>query len=75
MEGTETKMKSDPEKGYQLGHAGDAIDLYDENNPEHTQLRRVPGPLPWQLFMVCVIEMGERFVYNGLSAPLQNYIQ
>ncbi|KAH7024402.1 POT family-domain-containing protein [Microdochium trichocladiopsis] len=48
---------------------------YNEDDAEHRQLRRVRGPLPWLLFAVCVLEMGERFVYIGLSGPLQNYIQ
>ncbi|KAK5729879.1 hypothetical protein LTR17_011518 [Elasticomyces elasticus] len=40
-----------------------------------TVLRRVPGPIPWILFLICVIEFGERFVYIGINGPLQNYIQ
>ncbi|KAL6245319.1 peptide transporter ptr2 [Rhinocladiella similis] len=39
------------------------------------KLRRVPGPIPWVLFLICVIEFGERFVYLGITAPFQNYIQ
>jgi dipeptide/tripeptide permease len=50
------------------------VELYDENE-EHKSLRKVPGKLNWMLFAVCVIEMGERFVYNGISGPLQNYVQ
>lgn len=67
-------MKSDPENVSHLENET-AAELYDDNNSEHARLRRVPGSLPWQLFTVCVLEMGERFVYNGLSSPLQNYIQ
>lgn len=52
-----------------------AMELYNADNPEHKSLRKVRGPLPWLLFAVCVIEMGERFVYIGLSGPLQNYIK
>ncbi|KXJ87923.1 POT family protein [Microdochium bolleyi] len=48
---------------------------YNEGNAEHRQLRRIRGKLPWLLFAVCVLEFGERFVYIGLSGPLQNYIQ
>lgn len=52
-----------------------AIEYYDERNDEHRSLRKVPGKVSWLLFAVCVIEMGERFVYIGISGPLQNYIQ
>lgn len=53
----------------------DGREIYDENNEEHRSLRKVPGSLTWMLFVVCIIEMGERFVYIGVNAPLQNYIQ
>jgi proton-dependent oligopeptide transporter, POT family len=51
------------------------VEFYDETNEEHKSLPRVSGKLNWMLFAVCVIEMGERFVYNGISGPLQNYVQ
>jgi hypothetical protein len=51
------------------------VELYDDENEEHKSLQKVPGKLNWMLFAVCVIEMGERFVYNGISGPLQNYVQ
>lgn len=38
-------------------------------------LRRVPAPLPWTVFLVCIMDFAERFVYLGVSAPVQNYIQ
>ncbi|KAI4854310.1 hypothetical protein E4T44_00260 [Aureobasidium sp. EXF-8845] len=49
--------------------------FFDETAPEHANLRRVPGRIPWFLFIICVVEFGERFVYLGISGPLQNYIQ
>lgn len=52
-----------------------AIEYYNKRNEEHCSLRKVPGRPNWLLFAVCVIEMGERFVYNGISGPLQNYVQ
>lgn len=51
------------------------LELYDENNDEHRSLPKVPGGLTWPLFVVCVVELGERFVYLGINSPLQNYIQ
>jgi POT family proton-dependent oligopeptide transporter len=51
------------------------LELYNDDNEEHKSLRKVPGRLNWMLFAVCVVEMGERFVYNGISGPLQNYVQ
>ena len=76
MSDADARMKTDPEKASHMEHqTATGAEIFDENNPEHAGLRKVPGPLPWQLFTVCVIEMGERFVYNGLSSPLQNYIQ
>ncbi|KAK0119633.1 hypothetical protein ONS95_011071 [Cadophora gregata] len=37
-------------------------------------LRRVPDRIPWVVFLILVVELGERFTYFGLSGPLQNYI-
>ena len=41
---------------------------------KHT-LRKVADRLPWSAFLVCVIELCERFTYYGLSGPFQNYIE
>jgi proton-dependent oligopeptide transporter, POT family len=48
----------------------------DEPSDEDKQtLRRVADKLPWAAFLVCIIELCERFTYYGLSGPFQNYIQ
>lgn len=47
----------------------------DEPTDEEKQnLRKVPDKLPWAAFLVCIIELCERFTYYGLSGPFQNYI-
>lgn len=47
----------------------------DEPTEEEMQsLRKVSDKLPWAAFIVCVVELCERFTYYGLSGPFQNYI-
>jgi POT family proton-dependent oligopeptide transporter len=38
-------------------------------------LRRVPDRIPWVVLLILFVELGERFTYFGLSAPIQNYIK
>ncbi|KAI3393743.1 hypothetical protein diail_3744 [Diaporthe ilicicola] len=48
----------------------------DEPTDEEKQtLRKVSDKLPWSAFLVCVVELCERFTYYGLSGPFQNYIE
>lgn len=48
----------------------------DEPTDEENQtLRKVSDKLPWAAFIVCVVELCERFTYYGLSGPFQNYIE
>lgn len=48
----------------------------DEPTDEEKQtLRKVSDKLPWSAFIVCVVELCERFTYYGLSGPFQNYIE
>jgi POT family proton-dependent oligopeptide transporter len=42
---------------------------------EHSSLRRVPDRIPWVVLLILIVELGERFTYFGLSAPIQNYIK
>lgn len=42
---------------------------------EKHKLRKIADKLPWSAFLVCVIELCERFTYYGLSGPFQNYIE
>lgn len=37
-------------------------------------LRKIPDRLPWSAFLVCIVELCERFTFYGLSGPFQNYI-
>lgn len=37
-------------------------------------LRKIPDTLPWSAFLVCIVELCERFTFYGLSGPFQNYI-
>jgi len=43
--------------------------------PGHSNLRRVPDRIPWVVLLILIVELGERFTYFGLSAPIQNYIK
>ncbi|KAH0284953.1 PTR2-domain-containing protein [Aureobasidium namibiae CBS 147.97] len=52
--------------------------INDQNQPasdEHSKLRRVPDRIPWVVLLILIVELGERFTYFGLSAPIQNYIK
>jgi POT family proton-dependent oligopeptide transporter len=42
---------------------------------ETSTLRRVPDRIPWVVLLILIVELGERFTYFGLSAPIQNYIK
>lgn len=42
---------------------------------DHSTLRRVPDRIPWVVLRILIVELGERFTYFGLSAPIQNYIK
>ena len=42
---------------------------------DHNTLRRVPDSIPWVVLLILIVELGERFTYFGLSAPIQNYIK
>lgn len=42
---------------------------------ESGTLRRVPDRIPWVVLLILIVELGERFTYFGLSAPIQNYIK
>ncbi|KUI73365.1 Peptide transporter PTR2 [Cytospora mali] len=47
----------------------------EPTDEEKQKLRKVSDKLPWSAFLVCVIELCERFTYYGLSGPFQNYIE
>ncbi|KAE8836381.1 hypothetical protein HRS9139_04479 [Pyrenophora teres f. teres] len=54
-------------------------DVNDVDGPppgvQHSTLRRVPDRIPWVVLLILIVELGERFTYFGLSAPIQNYIK
>lgn len=42
---------------------------------EKQTLRKVSDTLPWSAFIICIVELCERFTYYGLSGPVQNYVE
>lgn len=40
---------------------------------EKQTLRKISDKLPWSAFIVCVVELCERFTYYGLSGVMVNY--
>jgi POT family proton-dependent oligopeptide transporter len=46
-----------------------------DENVDTSKLRRVPDSIPWVVLLILIVELGERFTYFGLSAPIQNYIK
>lgn len=64
----------------QVVSTGDAASFVTADGDEPTEeekknLRMVADKLPWAAFLVCIIELCERFTYYGLSGPFQNYIE
>lgn len=58
-------------------HASDEI--FDDGfeyptEEEKTTLRHVPYSLPYRAFLVCIIELSERFCYYGVSGTFNNYL-
>ena len=47
---------------------------YPTEDERHT-LRRVPGAIPWQAYLVAFCELAERFSYYGCTQVFQTYIQ
>lgn len=47
----------------------------EPTDEEKASLRKVADKLPWSAFIVCIVELCERFTYYGLSGPFQNYIE
>lgn len=42
---------------------------------EKQTLRKVADKLPWSAFIICLVELCERFAFYGLVSPFQNYIE
>ncbi|KAF5366603.1 hypothetical protein D9758_008971 [Tetrapyrgos nigripes] len=42
---------------------------------ERLTLRRVSDTIPWPAYLICVVEMAERFSYYGCSVVFTNFIQ
>lgn len=59
--------------GASLGTA--TPDGEEPTEEEKKSLRKVADHLPWAIFIVCIVELCERFTYYGLSGPFQNYIE
>lgn len=65
------------EQGLSSGDAASFVtaDGDEPSDEEKQNLRKVADKLPWAAFLVCIIELCERFTYYGLSGPFQNYIE
>lgn len=65
------------EQGLSRGDAASftTADGDEPSDEEKQNLRMVADKLPWAAFLVCIIELCERFTYYGLSGPFQNYIE
>ncbi|KAG9959601.1 peptide transport protein PTR2, partial [Aureobasidium melanogenum] len=53
----------------------DLTNQKDSASIRESNLRRVPDRIPWVVLLILIVELGERFTYFGLSAPIQNYIK
>ncbi|KAK5015511.1 peptide transporter ptr2 [Cryomyces antarcticus] len=51
-----------------------SLDREEPTEEEKHTLRKVSDKIPWNAFLVAVVELCERFAYYGLSGPFQNYI-
>lgn len=57
------------------GHDLSRLDSEQCPETDRSNLRRVPDSIPWVVLLILIVELGERFTYFGLSAPIQNYIK
>ncbi|CCH59307.1 hypothetical protein TBLA_0B04710 [Henningerozyma blattae CBS 6284] len=56
----------------------DDMDDGDDIEPTEEELKTLPreaGHIPFNCWLLAIIELAERFSYYGLSAPFQNYMQ
>lgn len=63
------------EQPMEVASGFDTPDGGEPTEEEKQKLRKVADKLPWSAFLVCIIELCERFTYYGLSGPFQNYIE
>lgn len=61
------------------GADGSSDQMFDDGfeyptEEEKTTLRHVPYTLPARAYLVCVIELSERFCYYGVSGTFNNYL-
>ncbi|KAJ6556134.1 hypothetical protein B0H19DRAFT_1210735 [Mycena capillaripes] len=58
-------------------HEPDGIhdDLIFPTEEERAILRRVPDSVPWNAYLIAIVELAERFSFYGSSVVLTNFIQ
>ncbi|EPX71611.1 PTR family peptide transporter [Schizosaccharomyces octosporus yFS286] len=64
-----------PEKPISEGIVVDGETYFSPTDEEFKTLKRVPSGVPFAAWVICVVELCERFAYYGLSVPFQNYMQ
>ncbi|KAL0572403.1 hypothetical protein V5O48_009564 [Marasmius crinis-equi] len=76
FEGRRDEEVSQSEKGSIEPEDDTAHDgLQFPTEEERQNLRRVSDTLPWNAFLIAIVEMAERFSYYGCSAVFTNFIQ
>ncbi|CAA7270518.1 unnamed protein product [Cyclocybe aegerita] len=65
------------EKHSELDHELDGIHdgLVFPTEEERATLRRVPDTIPWNAYLIAIVELAERFSFYGSSVVFTNFIQ
>jgi len=73
----EKKVYEDDSKGSSINHELDGIHdgLVFPTEEEKATLRRVPDAIPWNAYLIALVELAERFSYYGSTVVFQNFIQ
>ncbi|KAK3697062.1 hypothetical protein LTR37_017660 [Vermiconidia calcicola] len=62
-------------EGRQSVESATSSTLSEPTMEEMKTLRRISGPMTWQMFTITFVEFCERFSYYGTTAVFQNFIQ
>ncbi|KAF7419195.1 hypothetical protein PC9H_001781 [Pleurotus ostreatus] len=70
---TSSEQSIDQDVNHQLDGIHDGLDFPTEE--ERLTLRRVADTIPWNAYMIALVELAERFSFYGSTVVFTNYIQ
>ncbi|KIM46804.1 hypothetical protein M413DRAFT_263342 [Hebeloma cylindrosporum] len=66
-------VEKNTEEDHELDGIHDGLEFPTEE--ERATLRRVPDSIPWNAYLIAVVELAERFSFYGSSVVFTNFIQ